>query len=171
MCEMQKDRSILTPIMTITTALILAALDQWTKYLAVKQLSAFTPRVIIDNFFNLILVKNRGAAFGLMSGMEDPARSIIFGVISVFAFIVIIYVYRSRPAGSAMVPASVGLILGGAVGNIIDRIRLGYVVDFLDFYLNGYHWPTFNLADSCITVGVSLLMLQMFLEEWRRHAS
>ncbi len=171
MSEEHEKRSLIPAVLVILGALILAGLDQWTKYLAVENLSAFSPRVLIDNFFQLILVKNRGAAFGMMSGMEDPARSIIFGVISVFAFIVIIYVFRSRPPGSWMVPVSVSLILGGATGNIIDRVRLGHVVDFLDFFVRGYHWPTFNLADSCITVGVTLLMIQMFAEEWRRHAS
>lgn len=167
----KKDRSMIGSMIVVIGALLLAGLDQWAKYLAVSYLSAFTPQVVIDHFFQLILVKNRGAAFGLMSGMEDPARSTIFGIISVFAFVVVIYVYRSRPPGSWMVPISVCLILGGATGNIIDRVRLGHVVDFLDFFVSGYHWPTFNVADSCITVGVTVLMIQMFLEEWRRHES
>ena len=168
---MQVIKSKFTPILVISAALILAGLDQWTKVLATRNLSNFRPVVLIENFFQLILVKNKGAAFGLMSGMEDPARSIIFGVISIFAFIVFIYVYRTCTPGGWMVPVAVGLIMGGAIGNIIDRVRLGYVVDYLDFFIGGYHWPTFNLADSCITVGVSLLLLQMFLEEWRGHAS
>jgi len=158
------------PLIILFSAGILALIDQLTKAAAAGNLSPVSPVVMIDNFFHLILVKNRGAAFGIMSDLQDPARSIIFGIISIFAFVVLIYIYGTRPAGSRLTPISIALILGGAIGNIIDRVRLGYVIDFLDFHIKGYHWPTFNFADSCITVGVSLMLLQMLLEEWRRHA-
>ena len=157
--------------MYLGISFILIALDQYTKFLALKYLNPFNPISIIDSFFNLTLVKNRGAAFGFLSGMDDPLRSIIFTIISLTAFIIIAYIYCSRPQGSRMVPLAVAMILGGAAGNTIDRIRLGHVIDFLDFYYRNLHWPTFNLADSSITIGVSLLLLQMLMAGRKDDAS
>jgi len=145
--------------------------DQITKYLAQLHLSPVISDPVIAPFFDFILVRNRGAAFGLMSGMKDPYRMIVFSLISISAVILLVYIYRSRPTGSRLIPCAIGLVAGGAVGNWIDRIRFGFVIDFIDWHAGAYHWPTFNIADSCITVGVTLLLIQMLLEDRKHHVS
>ena len=97
-------------------------------------------------------------------------RSIALISLSVAAFAILIYLYMQRPAGDRLVACSIALISGGAIGNLTDRIRLGYVVDFLDVYVRSYHWPTFNVADSCITIGMLLIMASMWREGRPRHA-
>ncbi|MBN1355473.1 signal peptidase II [bacterium] len=145
--------------------------DQASKYLALRHLSSLDPIQVIPPVLDLVLVKNRGAAFGIMSGLNLPVRMIVFSIVSLGALALLIYLFRSRSAGSFTIPAAVGLVSGGAVGNWIDRIRFGYVVDFIDWHVGSYHWPTFNIADSCITIGVGLLLLNMILEDRKHHAS
>ncbi|MBP2671280.1 MAG: lspA, partial [candidate division NC10 bacterium] len=123
---------------------------------------------IVPGYFDLTYVLNPGAAFSLLATLPEKIRNPFFIAISVAAAILII-VYRTRHLrGHRLASVSLGLILGGAVGNLIDRIRYGVVVDFLDAHVHQYHWPVFNVADSAISVGVTLLLLEMFLE-WRRE--
>jgi len=159
---------------TITAVLIVTVvtiLDQWSKAFAVLYLDPFYPVIVVESFFDLNLVNNRGAAFGILSNLHEPWRSTFFIVISLCAFLVMIYLYINKPEKSKLIPISLALVMGGAIGNIIDRIRFGYVVDFLHFHYRGYHWPTFNIADSCITIGVILLLIHMFFFERGQNAS
>jgi signal peptidase II len=156
---------------TAVIAILVVVSDQITKHLAQIHLNPVISVTVIAPFFDLILVRNRGAAFGIMSGMADPYRMIVFSLISISAVLLLIYIYRSRPAGNRLIPCAIGLVAGGAVGNWIDRIRFGFVIDFIDWHAGTYHWPTFNIADSCITVGVTLLLIQMLLEDRKQHAS
>ncbi|MFA5093405.1 MAG: signal peptidase II [Candidatus Omnitrophota bacterium] len=126
-------------------------LDQVSKFLATSFLQLNTPLVLINNFFNLTLVYNRGAAFGLFQH-----QLLLFIAISILAIVIILFNLKNK-ANSLIFKLSLSLILGGAVGNLIDRIRFGYVVDFLDFRV----WPVFNLADSFITIAAVLLFWEL----------
>ncbi|HPQ38935.1 MAG TPA: signal peptidase II [bacterium] len=157
---------------TIGSALVLAILDQITKVLASTRLDPMDPVKLIPGLIHLTLVHNRGAAFGIFRNLPDPWRIALFSVISVIALTVLYHMYINRPAGSRLIPAAIALIAAGATGNFIDRFRYGHVIDFIDTYPFGYHFPTFNLADSCITIGVTLMMIQLlFLEKNDDHAS
>jgi len=123
----------------------------------------FESREIIPGLFNFTYLTNKGAAFGLLNGNYGAWRQIFFVAIAVIALIVLIIALRQLREQGWIYGVALGLIAGGAAGNLLDRLRLGAVVDFLDFYYKGHHWPAFNVADSAITVGVSLLILQQIL--------
>jgi signal peptidase II len=146
-------------------------LDQLTK-LAILDRLTFADRItVIDGFFYLTHVRNPGSAFGLFAGSPEPYRSIFFIGITGIAILMILSFYRRLAPGDRLSALALGLILGGAIGNLIDRIRLGEVVDFLHFRLwGGYTWPDFNLADSFIVVGVALLVLELFASEGEHRA-
>ena len=145
-------------------ALTITLLDQISKFYVQGTLRLGQVVPVIPFFFNLTYVLNPGAAFGFLSGAPAALRHPMFTAISIFAVLFIIY-YRARHRQMRLFP-SVGLacILGGAVGNLIDRLRLGMVVDFLDFYYGAVHWPAFNVADSAITVGVGLMIFEILTE-------
>jgi signal peptidase II len=130
-------------------------LDQLTKYL-VQQILTFGRAIEVSGFFNLVLVYNPGAAFSFLSSAPGWQRE-LFVVIALAASALILYLLRKH-AHDRMFCFALSLILGGALGNLIDRVLLGAVVDFLDFHLAGHHWPAFNLADSGITLGAGLLI-------------
>ena len=140
-------------------ALVIALADQGTKQLIGSLLAAGENRAV-TGFFNLVLVSNRGAAFSLLSNAPGWQRELFAGI--AVAASVLIVVLLARHCADRLFCAGLALILGGALGNLWDRIVLGHVVDFLDFHALGYHWPAFNLADSAITVGAALLILDGF---------
>jgi len=148
-------------------ALSITLLDQVSKFYVQKTLRLGQVVPVIPSFFNLTYVLNPGAAFGFLSGAPAAIRHPLFTAISIVAVLFIIY-YRARHRQMRLLP-SVGLacILGGAVGNLIDRLRLGMVVDFLDFHYGGNHWPAFNVADSAITIGVALMILEIVTDRER----
>ncbi len=143
------------------TALAVLLLDQVTKYWALQRLLPGIPRPVLDSLFSLTHVMNPGLAFGMLGGMPAGWRWVVallsIGALGILAMVGL----RMLPAGGWLTPVALGMIFGGAVGNLIDRGRFGAVIDFLDFYWRGYHWPAFNVADSAITVGVALLAFQM----------
>ena len=146
-----------------TTALAVLVLDQLAKYCALQRLPLGRPLTVIDGFFSLTLVLNPGLAFGMLASTPTGWRWLV-ALLSIGALAVLAVVgLRMLPGGGRLTPLALGLIFGGAVGNLIDRGRFGAVVDFLDFYWRGYHWPAFNVADSAITVGVALLALRMLM--------
>ncbi len=143
------------------TVLVILVLDQLTKLVALDRLSSGVPVNVVDGFFSLTLVMNPGLAFGMLSSTPTAWRWIV-ALLSMGALAVLAVVgARLLPAGGWVTRLALGLIFGGAVGNLIDRARFGAVVDFLDFYWRGYHWPAFNVADSAISVGVTLLALRI----------
>ena len=143
-------------------------LDQLSKALIVRHFRPGQSIPILPGFFDLTFILNPGAAFGIMAGLPAGIRHPLFVVIAIAAAVLIV-VYRHRHLRHHVLASSaLGLILGGAVGNLIDRLRYGMVVDFLDFYLGPYHWPAFNVADSAISTGVGLMLLDLVLE-WRRE--
>lgn len=130
-------------------------LDQLTKHVAVAALAGKAP-VEVTPFFNLVLVYNRGAAFSFLAGADGWQRE-LFTAIAVVASIWIVWLLRRYPQ-QLLFCLALSLVLGGAVGNVIDRVMIGAVVDFLDFHAFGWHWPAFNVADSAITCGALLLV-------------
>ena len=145
------------------------ALDQVTKLIIVRSLSLGQAIPVVSGLFNIVYVLNPGAAFGFLASLPAGFRNPFFILISVGAAVLIV-AYHTRHLRALILPSvALGLILGGAVGNLIDRLRYGMVVDFLDFFLRGYHWPAFNVADSAISVGVGLMLLDMLMEWWRER--
>ncbi len=138
-------------------------LDQITKQVVVKNLGWFDVSPVFPGF-NLVHLRNTGAAFSMLSN-APPYFFILLGVCFSLG---ILWWLRKNPNGQRMVAIGFSLILGGALGNVIDRAARGYVIDFLDFYFAGWHYPAFNVADSAITAGAGLLLLDMVLE-WRRQ--
>lgn len=135
---------------------LVAALDQISKWVVVAEFTA-RPRIVeVTGFFNLLLTHNTGISFGIFRGGEDWVRWALAVLALVIVGMLMHWLWR-EPRGRMVL--AVGLICGGAVGNVIDRIRIGAVVDFLDFHAAGWHWPAFNLADSAITIGVAVLLL------------
>ncbi|MHB1567491.1 MAG: signal peptidase II [Acidiferrobacter sp.] len=141
-------------------ALSVVGLDQWSKAWAVQHLTAGPLR--IDAVLNLALVYNRGAAFGFLSQDSGWQNGFFIAVATAIIIAIGIFLVRTPRAPRLMVTALM-LVLGGAIGNLIDRIRLGQVIDFIDFHIGHWHWYTFNVADSAITIGAVLLALDAFL--------
>ena len=140
-------------------------LDQVTKEIVLRSIPLNTTRPVIDGLFNLTHIHNPGGAFGLMADLSPLMRSIIFLFISSLAVGLIFYFYKKTPAHYAWLSAAFALIFGGAIGNLIDRIRFGKVVDFLDFYLGNLHWPAFNIADSAISVGIGIFLYHLVFKK------
>jgi len=145
----------------LTVMLMVLAVDQSTKWLVARYLDLHEYRPLIDGLLSLSHVRNRGAAFGILSDADLPYQAILFAGLSLAALLAIaVYAWR-LPATAQLPQVALALILGGALGNLIDRLRLGYVVDFVHVYWREHQWPDFNAADSAITIGVTLLVLDI----------
>ncbi|MDA2913455.1 signal peptidase II [Acidobacteriia bacterium AH_259_A11_L15] len=149
-------------------ALAIFLLDQASKALVARTLAVGELRRVIPGFFNLTHTRNPGAAFGLLSNSDSPWTVAFLILVSVAALALVWSLLWRGPARLAGV--GLGLILGGALGNLFDRLQAGSVVDFLDFHVGGYHWPAFNLADSAIVVGAAALLAEV-LRSRRRAPS
>jgi signal peptidase II len=137
---------------------IILVLDQLTKMIVDRTMSLHQSIPIIDGLFSLTYVRNTGAAFGLFAGTHEAFRLPFLILVSVLALgFVVVMLKRLRDEETGLITA-LSLIIGGAIGNLIDRILYGEVIDFLDFYWSHYHWPAFNVADSCITIGVLITL-------------
>lgn len=141
-------------------------LDQATKWWISTHMSFHDRITVIDGFFYITHVRNPGAAFGLFTGGPELVRLSFFIGVTLVAVAIIVQFYRHLAPGDRYSALTLGLILGGALGNLIDRVRYKEVVDFLHFRLwSGYAWPDFNLADSFIVVGVAMLLLELLASE------
>ena len=150
-------------IRVLVLGAVVVVLDQITKAMVLTHLAPGTHVDIVEGFVTLTLVMNPGLAFGLLGSVPSGWRWVV-ALLSVAALAVLARVaLRVLPAGSRLDHVAIGLIFGGAVGNLIDRVRFGAVVDFVDLHARGYHWPAFNVADSGISVGVVLLGLRLLL--------
>lgn len=136
-------------------------LDQATKLLVDRLMTLHESRVVIGGLVHLTYVRNRGAAFGLFSDAELPFQSMLFSVVSLAALAAIALYFVRLPDSSRLARIALSLVIGGALGNLVDRTRLGSVIDFVDVFWGTHHWPAFNVADSAISVGVALLVLEM----------
>jgi len=141
------------------------ALDRWTKALIQKRFDLNESISLIDGFFNITDVRKTGVAFGIYDPLSLPAKSIWLSFFTAGAAAVVITYSVRGPGRNRLLQVSLALILGGAVGNLYDRLAYGYVVDFLEFYIGTYHWPSFNVADSAISIGVVLLALEILRSE------
>ena len=145
----------------VVVAALVVVLDQFTKMLIDHLMSLHESRLLIDGLLRLTYVQNRGAAFGILSEADLPYQSLLFAVVSLAALgAIAAYAWR-LPARSRLPQTALALIMGGALGNLLDRARLGYVIDFVDAYWGVHHWPAFNVADSAISIGVVLLVIDI----------
>lgn len=146
----------------LVLALIVLVLDQITKLWVAATLPMWTTKTVIPGFFNLVHVLNKGAAFGFLNDMDAAWRPYFFMAATALAIVLILHLLRTVPREDKVLFTALGLILGGALGNLVDRIRLGEVIDFLDFYIGQYHWPAFNVADIAISIGSVLLLVSVY---------
>lgn len=151
------------------TALIVV-LDQATKPLVRAKLELYESATVVPGFLSLTHVRNTGAAFGLLNGISFPFKTPILIGLAIVALASIGIYAMSLPPEQRLSRFGLALILGGAVGNLIDRVRVGYVLDFVDVYWREYHFWAFNVADSAITVGVTIILFDLLLEYRRTPA-
>jgi len=152
-------------IQLVFLAGVVVLLDQISKALILRHLPLNSNIPIIAGLFDITHIHNPGGAFGLMAGMGAVLRTVIFLFVSSLAVGLIFYFYQKTPPTHTLLATGFALILGGAVGNLIDRIRFGIVVDFLDLYLGDYHWPAFNIADSAITMGICIFIYHLVFKK------
>lgn len=145
----------ITPLQSFVIALIIFIFDQFTKYLIKSHVSPYEVIRVLP-FFNIVYVENIGSAFGMFKSLGNAFFMVIAALAMVFVTVLIIKDRDNR--------LSFSLILGGAAGNLTDRIIRGYVIDFLDVYAGRFHWPSFNVADSALTIGIFMFALKLFFE-------
>ena len=141
-------------LMLFTIAGLVVILDQATKWLVTRSLSYYEEVNVIPGFLNLIYIHNPGGAFGIFAKNQGSLQSMLFILIAVAAMGLVLYLYKNTPSEYPVLSVGFALIFGGALGNMIDRIRLGEVIDFIDVYIAHLHWPAFNIADSAISIGM-----------------
>ncbi|PLX90366.1 MAG: signal peptidase II [Desulfuromonas sp.] len=143
------------------TVVIGVVLDQLSKLYIDSHFKLYEAVTVLENFFHITYIRNRGAAFGILS--DSPLRLPFFIFVTLIAIVGILWYLRQMQAGQKLSQLALGLILSGAIGNLIDRVRFGEVVDFIDVHWYSHHWPAFNVADSAICIGVGLLLF----DSWR----
>ena len=143
-------------------------LDQWTKWQVETHLTPHLPLEVIPGVLNFTHVMNTGVAFGLFATHGSLAATILLTALGLVALVVVCIYFWRTPADEVRLLVSLSLILGGAVGNLADRVAAGAVTDFIDVYFGSYHWHTFNIADSAITIGILLMALDIFLSRDRK---
>lgn len=132
--------------------------DQLVKWIIAAMMPLHQSIPVIPGFFNLTHIQNTGGAFGFLAGQSEGLRIVIFVVASSLAAGFIFYLYRKTVDTLPFLSSGFALIFGGAIGNLIDRIRFGRVTDFLDVYIGDLHWPVFNVADSAVTIGIAIFL-------------
>ena len=146
-------------ILFLAATFLVILLDQATKAWIISTMRLYDSFIVIGGFFNITHVRNPGAAFGFLAAAPPMFRYTFFIVVTVAAILLILHYLRISRIEAPSLVSALALILAGAVGNLIDRVRFGEVVDFLDVYIVSYHWPAFNVADSAITVGAAILIV------------
>ncbi len=140
---------------------VLVIVDQLSKVLIARSIALLSSKTVISGFFDLTHIQNRGAIFGFFSQSGSPLLHVILMLASLAALGIVVYYFFKAAASERLTLVSLSLILSGALGNLIDRVLRDYVIDFLDFYVKGWHWPSFNVADASITIGALLLVLML----------
>jgi signal peptidase II len=151
-------------------ALIVVLLDRWTKYIVARRIALYGHIQVIPNFFRITHTENTGAAFSLFADSSAPWKTGMLIAFSVVALVVVSVLLWKNNHAHVLTGVALSLILGGAIGNLWDRVVSGRVVDFLLFYIGRYQWPVFNLADSAIVVGAALLVLEIIFGQ-EKHAT
>ena len=158
---MKDERAWYGRIPVYVAAILIVLADQATKYLIQATVPLYESIPVIEGFFSITHVRNPGAAFGILAGFSPAWRFIFLVCVTLVVMgVIIVFLERNRQAGRTFTSGLV-LILGGAGGNLIDRVSYGEVIDFLDFYVGSWHWPAFNVADAAITLGAFLLVIDM----------
>jgi signal peptidase II len=145
------------------TAILVTVFDQVTKILAVNNIDPGRAINIIPGFFDLVMVHNYGVTFGMFNRESSGIQTLVFLVLSLAALGLVFFIFAKTAGKNSLFSFALSLVAGGAAGNIIDRARLGFVVDFIDLYVGNWHWPAFNVADSAISVGVTILLVHIVL--------
>jgi signal peptidase II len=148
---------------SLTSSIII--LDQITKYVVHQKFRLGESIPIIQNFFHFTYVRNTGAAFGLLADADPAFRVPFFVIVPLVALAAIGYIFKKIPNEDLKLSCALSLVVGGAIGNLIDRIYYGFVIDFIDFFWGQNHFPAFNIADSAICIGVGILMLDLMTQE------
>ena len=151
--------------------IVALTLDRWTKFLIDSRLLLSQTIPVVDGFFNITYVRNTGVAFGILDSGNSSLKASILALLTVGAIVGVIIYSLITPINQRRTQIALSLILAGALGNLYDRIRFGYVIDFLEVYFRNYRWPSFNVADSVISVGVALLALEMFRQDSHEPSS
>ena len=150
----------------IVVAGIIILLDQVTKLIVLDKMPLFHNIPVISGFFNLTHIHNPGGAFGFLSTQTSNIQRLLFLFVSSLAIGLIFYFFKKTPREQTWLSTGFALVFGGAIGNLIDRIRLGKVVDFLDFYIGDWHWPAFNVADSAVSIGMLIFLFHIFFKRF-----
>lgn len=145
--------------------LSLLAADQLTKAIVAQKIIFGSSKSIIPGFFNLTHIRNRGAIFGFFSQSGSQLLYVMLTLASLAALAFVIFYFLKTPTSERLMKISLSLILAGALGNLIDRIFRGYVIDFLDFYVKKWHWPSFNVSDASITIGAFFIIFIFFFRK------
>jgi len=145
-------------------ALAVVLLDQLSKFAILHSLRVYESIPVLNGFFNLVHIRNRGMAFGIMNRQDVDLPFYFLLAATIGAIILLVFWFFRLKQGPSRTILGLSLILGGAIGNLIDRLRFGEVIDFLDFYVGPYHWPAFNVADSAITVGTFLVAISLLFQ-------
>ena len=150
-------------LFSVFTALSLV-LDQWTKILARQDLlprGPYNPKVIVEGYFDLRYAENPGVAFSMLQDM--PGGRVLLTLLAVAAFVLVLFYLHKTPQQSTRLHVALGLVGGGAIGNLVDRVLFGKVTDFIVWKVGRHEWPAFNIADAALCVGVGLMVIDMFL--------
>jgi len=158
--------SIYRPLILIAGTVIL--LDQVSKVIVAGMIPLYQSISVIPGFFNLVHTQNPGGAFGFLAQQSSSLRIVVFIIFSFLAVGIIFYFYKKTIQSQRFLSWGFALIFGGALGNLMDRVRFGTVTDFLDVYIGKFHWPAFNVADSAITVGGAIFLYHLLLNKMPR---
>ena len=152
-------------VLLFVVAGVTVVLDQISKAYVMQTMRLHESIPIIPGFFSLTYIRNPGAAFGILASSSTGFRLLFFAFTSLFALVLLGTIFLRLRGDDWVGQLSIAAILGGAIGNLLDRLRFGEVIDFLDFYVESYHWPAFNVADAAISVGVFFLIVHFALEK------
>ncbi len=163
---MKKGKKLPIFLTFLCVSFVVVGLDQWTKHLLISRLLLYQSIPIFEGWLNIVYVHNTGVAFGFFNGPNNLPKTLFFSGITLISVCVIFYfLYHALQQNDYLQSIFLGMILGGAIGNLIDRFRIGAVIDFIDVYYQKYHWPAFNIADSAISLGIIFLILHLLWKE------
>lgn len=158
-------------LLFFSAAFFIVLVDQGVKQLVDSTFVLGESRTVLPGFANLTYIRNRGAAFGLLAAVPGWWVRWFFIAATFAALGFVFYLFRCAPPETRYGRAALVMVFGGGVGNLVDRIRIGEVIDYIDLYYGAYHWPAFNVADACISIGLVLLLLDFFRQPGKRDAS
>ena len=150
---------------------VLVIMDQYSKLMVSLHIPLNYSVKVVEGFFSLTHIRNSGVAFGLFASQQSEYKALMFVAISTVAIIAILVIFHQTPKEKKMVQMGLVLIFSGAIGNLIDRVLHGEVIDFVDFFINRHHFPAFNIADSCITIGVMFMIADMLVGDENSSSS